>query len=409
MTGPDWWPLAEADPVPGDPTAVRRLAAQWQQSAVDVGEQVQTLGRIGRSADWSGPAAEAFRARTGRLPADLDLVGTRFQRVAQALRDFAPALESAQQRARRALALAQEAQAARPATAVTAQSASFVGPRLASGPPPGPLAQVAGPLTIGGADPELAHARQQLAAACEERDRAAARCARALAAAGHDRLRNPSGWHRFLGAVSAWAGVCSTWLGVAALVLCFVPGVGPLLGAASLALALVQLGADATLAASGAAGWGSVGIDLLGVVPLGRAARLGAALSRGRAIEQAERLAAVRRRGPAMAGRALQRLTASPLHFERSRGLHGLAQLATIRPGRELSAAANHLAVAVRSVSATRSLTDLLRSPGGLLDEIARVRSEGPGALLWLSGGHAADVAQATVGAPFTPESSGAS
>jgi hypothetical protein len=408
MSALDWWPLAETDPVPGDPAAVRRLAAQWQQSAVDVGEQVQTLSRIGRSADWAGPAAQAFQARTGRLPADLDLVGARFQRVAQALRDFAPALESAQRRARVALARAQAAQAARPATAVTAQ-APFVGPQLASGPPPGPLAQVAGPLTIGGADPELAHARHMLAAACEERDRAAARCARALAAAGHDRLRNPSGWHRFLGAVSAWAGVCSAWLGVAALVLCFVPGLGPLLGAASLALALVQLGADATLAAGGGGGWGSVGTDLLGVVPLGRAARLGAVLSRDRAIEQAARYVAVRRRGPALAGRALRRLATTPLHFERSRGLHGVAQLVSARPGRELTAAADHLAVAVRSASATRSLGDFLRSPGGLLDEIARTSSEGPGALLWLSGGHTVDAVQATVGVPFTPQSSGAS
>jgi uncharacterized protein YukE len=408
MSGLNWWPLAEADPVPGDPAAIRVLAAQWQQSAMDVGEQVQTLRRIGRSADWIGPAAQAFQERTGRLPADLDLVGERFQRVAQALREFAPALESAQRRARVALARAQEAHVAQPATALTAQ-ASFVGPTLASGPPAGPLAQVAGPLTIGGGDRELAHARDMLAAACEERDRAGARCARALAAAGHDRLRNPSGWHRFLGAVSAWAGVCSTWLGVAALVLCFVPGVGPLLGAASLALALVQLGADVTLAAGSDAGWGSAGLDLLGVVPLGRAARLGATLSRGRAIEQAAGLAAVRRRGPALAGRALQRLAATPLHFERSRGLHGVAQLVRARPGREVAAAANHLAVAVRSAAATRSLSDLLRSPGGLLDEIARASSEGPGGLLWLSGGHTIDAVQATAGVPFTPQTSGAS
>ena len=261
-------------------------------------------------------------------------------------------------------------------------------------------------MAIGPDDPHLARARRLLASRCEERDRAAARCARAIGAAGHDRLRNPSGWHRLLGAVSSWAGVCSAWLGVAALVLCVVPGLGPILGAASLALALMQLAADTSLAAGGDAGWGSVGVDLIGVVPVGRAARLGAVMAHGRAVGQAGEPS--RRRDPrGPVGRTgLQRLGATPVRFERSRGLHGLAEVAATRPGHELSSAAGHLADALRSGTAARSLGELVRSPGGLLDEIARAGRQGPGAVVWLTGGHAADVAQATVGVPFSPQPS---
>jgi hypothetical protein len=194
---------------------------------------------------------------------------------------------------------------------------------------------------------------------------------------------------------------------VAALALCVVPGLGPLLGAASLALALVQLAADTTRALADGGSWGAVGVDVLGVLPLGRAARLGAAMSRAGAVERAAAHAAIPRLGSAAAGRGLQRLAASPVRFERSRGLHGLAQVAATRPGRDVAANATHLVEAVRSSRAVRSLPALLRSPGGLLHEIAQVRREGAGAVLWLSGGHAAEVAQATVGVPFAPAPSG--
>jgi hypothetical protein len=132
-------------------------------------------------------------------------------------------------------------------------------------------------------------------------------------------------------------------------------------------------------------------------------------MTRARAVEQAAGHAAVPRLGAGLAGRALERLATDPVRYERSRGLHGLAQVATTRPGREVAASVTHLAAAVRGLGATRSLPDLLRSPGGLLDEIALARRQGPAAVVWLSGGHATDVAQATVGVPFTPASAGAS
>ena len=51
MSSVDWSPLAGADPIPGDPAAVRRLAARHQQAAEQVGEQVDALRRIAHGTD----------------------------------------------------------------------------------------------------------------------------------------------------------------------------------------------------------------------------------------------------------------------------------------------------------------------------------------------------------------------
>ena len=137
---------------------------------------------------------------------------------------------------------------------------------------------------------------------------------------------------------------------------------------------------------------------------MGRAARLGGVLARGRAIEQAGRFAGGTTWPVRRAGRGLQRLGATSVRFERSRGLHGLAQVAATRPGHPLRAGLEHLTTAVRSAGPARSLHEFVRSPGGLLDEATRARDLGPGAVLWLSGGHAVDVVQSTVGVPYTPQ-----
>jgi hypothetical protein len=393
----DWSPLAVADPVPGDAAGLLRLAAQYEGAAQQVGQHVTALRRLaaggaaggGGSTDWQGAAASAYRARATGLPEELDLVGTRLLRVAHALRAFAVVLESVQQRALAALGLARSAAAAPQPGHRTRIGPAF--PVFGGGIGGGPGA-------TGGTDsPELARARRLLAAACEGRDRAAERCARSLAAAGHDRLRDPSGWQRFLGAVSSWAGTSSAWLGVAALVLCWVPGLGELLGAVSLGLALLGTGADAALAVSGRPAWSGLGIDLLGVLPLGKAARLGAVMSHERAVAQAARQAGRRTRGAAAVGRGLQRL-APAQWFERSRGLHGLVSLPEHRPGGGLRIAGQQLGAAVRSGVPARSLPTFLRSPGGLMDEIAQARRQGPGGPVWLAGGHGLQSMQVSLG-----------
>ncbi len=136
----DWSPLAGADPVPGDAPGLLVLAARYESAAQDVGRQVSALRRLdagsgaGVAAQWQGPAATAYAGRAGSLPGDLDLVGARLLRVAQALRAFAVVLEGVQRRARAALALARSAAAAPPGHGVAVGPAPPVlGGGLSSG------------------------------------------------------------------------------------------------------------------------------------------------------------------------------------------------------------------------------------------------------------------------------------
>jgi uncharacterized protein YukE len=264
-----WQPLAAADPVPGDPLELRALAAQSAAAAEEAGRQAASVRRMLSASGWTGQAAEAFRARLRELPVDLDAVAERFQRTGLALRALAPALESAQARARSALAAAHDAQ---------------LRAGVVPGSPPEPFAGFWSdvvPPAQRELDDEVARAQRMLAAACEERNRAASRCAQALRAAADDRLRNPHGWHRVLQVVSRIAGHLSTWLGVAAVLLVPLPGLGEVVGALALTAGLVALASDLALSRYGDTGWPDLLGDVVGVVPAGRMMRAAAMVPAG--------------------------------------------------------------------------------------------------------------------------------
>lgn len=365
----DWQPLAAWDPVPGDPQAVRGLADGYAGQAERVGMQAAAVRRLAESPTpggssagtlWTGPAAEAFRARARHLPSDLDAVAARFQRVARSLREFAPALESAQRRARAALAAAHEAQAR-------------------GGVPPGtPLTD---PATLMSGAPtlfvlgEVEQARRALDRACAERDLAAARCARSLAAAGHDRLRNASTWRRLLRSVSRIAGLVSTGLGVAAFVLCPIPGVGQIVGAAALAAGLVALASDGLLVEAGDKGVGTLASDVFGVLPAGRTLRTAAMVPRGLG-------------GGAGVARSAARVASPRVARDLAEGV------------RDLTAAAQILrAPYARAAIGERALwSAFANSPGGFAHEVARAEAvHGTRGLTLVTGTYAVDLAHSEV------------
>jgi hypothetical protein len=358
MTRLDWQPLTRADPLPGDPAAVRELAIHYGQAAAaaeDVAAELGRLRRVGASVAWEGAAAEACAARVGELPGDLAAVAARFHRVAEALRAFGPALESAQRRARAALSAAHDAQAT---AGVRPGAPAWPQPLLATAQSPQQRA-------LGEA---IERARRVLAAAVDDRERAAARCARSLHAAGDDPLRDPHGWHRVLSVVSRVAGDVAGWLGVAAVVLCWVPGVGPALAAVALGAGAIGLLADLALAGYGDKGWRDLGADALGLVPAGKSVRFAAALPR-----------------EAVQFRAVAR---AALHA------HPVAEVG--QGSRQLAAAA----AAGRAAPSGRSMATFLRSEGGLLHEIGRARELRRRGAALVVGGHSVDAAQAGLGRP---------
>ena len=103
--------------------------------------------------------------------------------------------------------------------------------------------------------------------------------------------------------------------------------------------------------------------DVIGLVPAGRVARFGALLRPG-----------------------------APLLAALARGARGGLPPQAVRAG------LGELAVAARAGRRARSWPAFLRSPGGIVDEIARARRVGRGGQVVVAGGHALDLAQAGYG-----------
>src|SRR5579871_3714057 len=106
----DWTPLGcGTDPVPGDPQAVSREAAQLAKLAGDVGRESAGLRKV--AAAMAGPelkgkfATQAAGTATG-VARDMDLVATRCAQVSRALAAWWPALEEAQRMSLQALDMA---------------------------------------------------------------------------------------------------------------------------------------------------------------------------------------------------------------------------------------------------------------------------------------------------------------
>jgi hypothetical protein len=108
----DWRPLAESDPVPGDPVQVAAEADHLAKVALEIQQQVARLRAI--SDDQSvlkGEYAGKLRSAAADVADGLGQVAGRYQKVSGTLRRWVPELEHAQSESLKALAAAQDAAA----------------------------------------------------------------------------------------------------------------------------------------------------------------------------------------------------------------------------------------------------------------------------------------------------------
>jgi hypothetical protein len=87
------------DLIPGDAGAIAKVATQLYDYGILLTEAGIGLSRIGTSAGWTGPAAEAFRQRFTEQPAKWQEAGSCFTTAAKALEDYIPMLILAQKAA----------------------------------------------------------------------------------------------------------------------------------------------------------------------------------------------------------------------------------------------------------------------------------------------------------------------
>ena len=204
----DWSPLADADPVPGDPLEVAALGSRFQATADEIASAVRRLRTMCTDEFWDSGAGAAFRQRSAETAAKLNAAHARYAAAATALGtdpadlspstasrpNYAAALAQAQGLAERALHAAQAA--ARSRRAMMARLAEYAQalPPGALTPDaaghlvessllhPGPAAPEVGELArqYNAATDAIAAARASIASAERIRDVAAANAARLI-------------------------------------------------------------------------------------------------------------------------------------------------------------------------------------------------------------------------------------
>lgn len=107
-----WYPLASADPVPGDPDAVRTAGHRHGGVAAGIATAANRLGTLLELPGAQTQAVDAIRAQWASLDAQLDRLRTGYDAVCAAMLRYAQALSIAQARSWSALVAARAAQSA---------------------------------------------------------------------------------------------------------------------------------------------------------------------------------------------------------------------------------------------------------------------------------------------------------
>ncbi|MER6223583.1 putative T7SS-secreted protein [Streptomyces sp900105755] len=106
----DWAPLAEADPVPGDPEGIRREVTHMRTVAEKLRAQAAAMQAIAECDGLKGKYADELGDKARGLGRRLDLAEDRYRKVKGHLSGWADDMETAQKKADRALEEAKDAQ-----------------------------------------------------------------------------------------------------------------------------------------------------------------------------------------------------------------------------------------------------------------------------------------------------------
>lgn len=355
-----WEPLADHDRVPGDPAALRHLARRMGDIGRSAHTQATSLRRL-ESTSWHGEASEGFRETAGLLPVQLEALAERYGGVGVALNRYSHQLETAQTAARSALAAARRAQEGQRAAALGVarmrENYASEATRSASEPPGAATAPVqpwVGPdhsALLSQADADLAVARRQLDHAVGENDCAAGACAAVIAReADNEALRNPGGGAGASARITAWARTVSVWAGnasavlsVAAVALCWVPGLNAVLATLAIVTGAMALSADCWLFSREEKDRSDLAWSVAGVVTGGVGKALGGAATAvhsARFARASDRLDAARsavvalgshRRAYVAGVSTIRGVVSAPVHAARAVSARGAAAAAAAR------------------------------------------------------------------------------
>lgn len=98
----DWSPIAESDPTPGDPDAVREEAKRLSNIAETLARQVKKLRELGDDDNIKGKYAKSLKEESDELAGRFEKTKGRYEKVSGHLRKWATELEHAQGLAKKA-------------------------------------------------------------------------------------------------------------------------------------------------------------------------------------------------------------------------------------------------------------------------------------------------------------------
>ncbi|MGW2228077.1 hypothetical protein [Streptomyces formicae] len=286
----DWQPLADHDPVPGDPDRLEQLGRKLRRTADELDRQVRHLKAAAELDSWDSGAGKEFREKAKKCRGRLEAAHKRYETVADAIGDrvvdhgpdyesnaaarpggYATELHRAQRIAEIARQDAQQAEADRSAArkgleALSGKSEEGEGKRHE--------AKLEGKAQA--AAKSLGMARDKLRKAQGIRDAAARKAREAIDdVISDDALKDSfrDGFADFVEWAAGWTEAISKWAGIAALAVGWIPVIGQglagLLGGISMVATLINIACTAVQVAMGDESWTALATAAVGLLMMG--------------------------------------------------------------------------------------------------------------------------------------------
>ena len=287
----DWDPVADRDPVPGDPDRIASVGRSLRRTADELERQIRNVKAVAAVDAWDSKAGREFRERVHGSVKKLEaafkrydtaaaVLGTRVDEIGgdyAAKRDatdttYATDLNRAQEmadQARKDARQADEERSGAKRSLVGITGADREKAEKAGDDDPGKRFQD----KADAADDAISAAREKIETAKSIRDRAAKKAREALVdVVDHDSLKDSS-WDTLPANITDWTGNIATFCGIAAMVVGWIPVIGQalagVLGAVSMLATLVNTLATLVQVLRGNAEWMDLGVAALGFALMG--------------------------------------------------------------------------------------------------------------------------------------------
>ncbi|MFF3615998.1 hypothetical protein [Streptomyces sp. NPDC002580] len=284
----DWHPVADSDPVPGDPDRVAALGRQLRKTAEEIDRQIRNLKAVVDVDAWDNKSGKEFREKAKGNVKKLEAAFKRYDTAATAIgsevvevgggyqdklhagaRNYASDLNRAQEIADAALKDAQDADDRKGAAQRSLEGLSDKGKEKEEADKDRKVFEE----ERNAAGDEIDAAREKIDAARKIRDDAAKRACRSIdVVINHDSLKDGF-WDTLVNDIAEAMSYIATVCGILSLVVGWIPVIGQalagVLGSIAMIATLINFVATFVQVLQGNAEWMDLGIAALGFLLMG--------------------------------------------------------------------------------------------------------------------------------------------